>query len=60
MPAGWALNGAEQDVILADEFGDGNVPAGSGYCRVVDKALAALPCGIAKISVATARFMRTS
>jgi hypothetical protein len=37
---------AEQDVILADEFGDGNVPAGSGNCRVVDKALAALPGGI--------------
>src|SRR5439155_11514131 len=40
---------AEQDVILADEFRDGNVPAGSGNRRVVEKALAALPGGIAKI-----------
>ena len=28
---------AEQDVILADEFRDGNVPAGSGNRRVVSK-----------------------
>ena len=49
---------AEQDVILADEFRDGNsllsgltrwVPAGSGNRRVVEKALAALPGGIDKI-----------
>lgn len=40
---------AEQDVIVADEFRDGNVPAGSGNRRVVDKALAALPGGIDKI-----------
>jgi|SRR5579875_140810 len=40
---------AEQDVILADEFRDGNVPAGSGNRRVVEKALAALPGGIARI-----------
>jgi hypothetical protein len=33
----------EQDVIVADEFRDGNVPAGSGNRRVVEKALAALP-----------------
>ena len=37
---------AEQDVILADEFRDGNVPAGCGNRRVVEKALAALPGGI--------------
>jgi hypothetical protein len=37
----------EQDVILADEFRDGNVPAGSGNRRVVEKTLAALPGGIA-------------
>jgi hypothetical protein len=37
---------AEQDVVLADEFRDGNVPAGSGNRRVVDQALAALPVGI--------------
>jgi Transposase DDE domain group 1 len=40
---------AEQDVILADEFRDGNVPAGSGNRRVVEQALAALPCGIDEI-----------
>jgi hypothetical protein len=39
----------EQDVILADEFGDANLPAGSGNRRVVEKALAALPRGIDKI-----------
>jgi hypothetical protein len=36
-------------VIVADEFRDGNVPAGSGNRRVVENALAALPGGIAKI-----------
>ena len=41
--------GREQDVILADDFRDGNVPAGSGNRRVVEKALAALPGGIDKI-----------
>jgi Transposase DDE domain group 1 len=40
---------AEQDVIVADEFRDGNVPAGSGNRRVVETALAALPDGITKI-----------
>lgn len=40
---------AEQDVIVADEFRDGNVPAGSGNRRVVEKAVAALPPGIDKI-----------
>src|SRR5271156_635245 len=51
---------AEQDVIVADEFRDGNslpsgltrwVPAGSGNRRVVEKALAALPGGIDKIDL---------
>jgi len=37
---------AEQDVLVADEFRDGNVPAGSGNRRVVEKAVAALPGGI--------------
>src|SRR5260370_10756279 len=37
---------AEQDVIVADEFRDGNVPAGSGNRRVVEKAPPALPRGI--------------
>ena len=42
---------AEQDVILADEFRDGNVPAGSGNRRVVEQALAALPAGVDAIRV---------
>ena len=40
---------AEQDVILADEFRDGNVPAGSGNRRMVEQALAALPRGVDEI-----------
>lgn len=40
---------AEQDVILADEFRDGNVPAGSGNRRVVEQAVAALPAGVAAL-----------
>jgi hypothetical protein len=42
---------AEQDVILADEFRDGNVPAGSGNRRVVERALTALPVGVDAIRV---------
>jgi hypothetical protein len=34
---------AEQDVILCDEFRDGQVSAASGNRRVIDRALAALP-----------------
>jgi hypothetical protein len=34
---------AEQDVIVADEFRDGNVPAGTGNLRIIQKAVAALP-----------------
>ena len=41
---------AEQDVVLADECRDGNVPAGSGNRRVVERALAALPAGITGIT----------
>jgi len=40
---------AEQDMVLADEFRDGNVPAGSGNRRVVEQALAALPAGVEAI-----------
>jgi hypothetical protein len=40
---------AEQDVILADEFRDGNVPAGTGNRRVVEQALAALPAGTGEV-----------
>lgn len=42
---------AEQDVIVADEFRDANVPAGSGNRRVVEKAVAALPGKFDKIYV---------
>jgi hypothetical protein len=40
---------AEQDLIVADEFRDGNVPAGSGSLRVLKKALAALPKGVKRV-----------
>jgi hypothetical protein len=40
---------AEQDLIVADEFRDGNVPAGSGNRRVVERAVAALPPGVEQI-----------
>lgn len=40
---------AEHDVVIADEFRDGNVPAGSGNRRVIEKAVRALPTGIDKI-----------
>lgn len=42
---------AEQDVILADEFRDGNVPAGTGNRRLVERAVAALPPGVDQILV---------
>jgi hypothetical protein len=40
---------AEADVIVSEEFRDGNVPAGSGNLRVVEQALAALPEGIEQV-----------
>ena len=40
---------AEQDVILADEFRDGNVPASVGNRRVIEAALVALPAGVKKV-----------
>ena len=40
---------AEQDVIVADEFRDGNVSASSGNRRVVEGALAALPSGVDRV-----------
>lgn len=40
---------AEQDVILTEEFRDGNVPAGSGNRRVIEKAIGMLPTGIDEI-----------
>lgn len=42
---------AEQDVVLADEFRDGNVPAGTGNGRLVARAIANLPPGITRIRV---------
>lgn len=40
---------AEQDLIVHDEFRDGNVPAGSGNARVLERALKALPAGIEQL-----------
>jgi len=40
---------AEQDLIVAEEFRDGNVSASSGNDRVIERALAALPEGIEEI-----------
>ncbi|MDF0675721.1 MAG: transposase [Nitrospira sp.] len=42
---------AEQDVIVHDESRDGNMPAGCGNVRVVERALAALPPGITQTFV---------
>ena len=42
---------AEQDVILADEFRDGNVPAGTGNRRLVERAVAMLPPGVERTLV---------
>ena len=42
---------AEQDVVVADEFRDGNVPAGSGNRRLVERAVAALPRGIDQVLI---------
>jgi hypothetical protein len=41
---------AEGEMILADEFRDGNVPAG-GLLRLLEKAVATLPTGIERIYV---------
>jgi len=43
---------AEQDLIVHDEFRDGNVPAGCGNMRILERAVAALPAGV------TQRFVR--
>jgi hypothetical protein len=40
---------AEQDVVVLDEFRDGNVPAGCGNLRFLERALAQLPSGIERI-----------
>ena len=40
---------AEQDLLIEDEFRDGNVPAGSGNLRVVQRAVEALPDGVQRV-----------
>jgi hypothetical protein len=39
---------AEQDLIVHDEFRDGNVPAGCGNVRILERAVTALPTGVAQ------------
>ncbi len=40
---------AEQDVILHDQFRDGQVPAGCGNVRVLEQAVATLPHGVTQL-----------
>jgi len=40
---------AEQDLIVHDEFRAGNVPAGCGNLRILERALEALPEGVKEI-----------
>jgi len=40
---------SEQDVVVADDFRDGNVPAGCGNVRVLEQALSHLPPGVERI-----------
>jgi len=40
---------AEQDVVVADEFRDGNVPPGSGVLRVARAGFEALPAGVERV-----------
>jgi len=42
---------AERDLVLADEFRDGNVPAGTGVLRVLKQAVETLPPGMESICV---------
>lgn len=42
---------AEQDVVVHDEFRDGQVPAGCGNVRVLEQAVAHLPQGITQLRV---------
>ena len=42
---------AEQDLIVHDEFRDGNVPAGCGNVRILERAIASLPPGITQTFV---------
>jgi hypothetical protein len=42
---------AEQDLIVHDEFRDGNVPAGCGNVRILERAVAVLPAEVEQIFV---------
>ena len=42
---------AEQNLIVHDEFRDGNVPAGCGNERILGRAVTALPAGVKQIFV---------
>jgi hypothetical protein len=42
---------AESDVIVHDEFRDGNVPAGCGNVRILERAVASLPAGLTQTFV---------
>ena len=42
---------AEQDLIVHDKFRDGNVPAGCGNVRILERAVAALRAGVAQLFV---------
>lgn len=42
---------AEQDLVVHDEFRDGNVPAGCGNVRILERAVAALPAGVTQCFV---------
>ena len=44
----------EQEVVAADEFRDGNVPAGCGNVRVLERALSQLPPGVERIYLRSA------
>jgi len=37
---------AEEDLVVADEYRDGNVPAGMGNLKVTERALSALPSSV--------------
>jgi hypothetical protein len=45
--------GAEQDMMLADPFRHGNVPAGSGNRRLVEQALGRLGAADARATLAS-------
>lgn len=42
---------AEKDLVVADEFRTGNVPARMGNIRILEKAFAALPAGVETVYV---------